>query len=185
MLFIRKALFYGGMKGYGMKRVGEEKKTAGLYVHVPFCVRKCAYCDFLSAPGTREEKERYVEQICEEIEQEAGRYPGYCGETVFFGGGTPTTLRPEQLERILDKLRSCFCVKEEAEEPEITLECNPGTVSREDLRKLKKAGFNRLSIGLQSAQDEELKKLGRIHSWEDFLETYHAAREAGFRNINV
>jgi len=172
-----------------------EKNAIGLYVHIPFCVRKCAYCDFLSAPASEETKECYVNLLCEEIEREAARYPGYRGKTVFFGGGTPTTLRPEQLERILRKLEECFSagvqeghgrtLKKEGLPGEITIECNPGTVSAEDLRYLRKAGFNRLSIGLQSAQDGELKKLGRIHNWKDFLETYHGAREAGFGNINV
>lgn len=183
-----------------------EKKPLALYVHIPFCVKKCAYCDFLSAPGSAEEKEHYVNLICREIEKEAVRYPDYRGTTVFFGGGTPTTLKPEQLERILCKLKECFSIdlsdasqgerkfesKEKTEEKaqckgevEITLECNPGTVTKEDLRKLRAAGFNRLSIGLQSAHNAELERLGRIHTWEDFLETYAFAREAGFQNINL
>lgn len=198
------------------------KKPLALYVHIPFCVRKCAYCDFLSGPASEEIKEHYVNLLCEEIEREAVRYPGYRGTTVFFGGGTPTTLTSEQLGRILCKLSERFSVElpgkqrgrsglqettrigkaegspgetagpemmgkhsKEIEEPEITLECNPGTVTGEDLRKLKAAGFNRLSIGLQSADDRELKRLGRIHTWEDFLETFRLAREAGFQNINV
>lgn len=184
-----------------------EKKMLSLYVHIPFCVRKCAYCDFLSGPASAEEMERYVNLICVEIEKEAVRYPDYRGTTVFFGGGTPTVLKPEQLDRILCKLKECFSIipghtagceritgigagkkragREIAGEPEITLECNPGTVAGEDLAKLRAAGFNRLSIGLQSANNAELRTLGRIHTWEDFLETYHAAREAGFQNINV
>lgn len=179
------------------------KKPLALYVHIPFCVRKCAYCDFLSAPASEEIKERYVNLLCEEIEREAVRYPGYRGTTVFFGGGTPTTLTPEQLGRILCKLSERFSVElygkplcesqgmertggqPWAAESEITLECNPGTVTGGDLRKLKAAGFNRLSIGLQSADDRELKRLGRIHTWADFLETFRLAREAGFQNINV
>lgn len=165
-----------------------EKKPLALYVHIPFCVKKCAYCDFLSAPAPAEEKELYVNLICEEIEKEAVRYPGHRGTTVFFGGGTPTTLTPEQLERILCKLKESFSMDTAhalTQAPEITLECNPGTVTKEDLRKLRAAGFNRLSIGLQSADNTELQTLGRIHTWEDFLETYTFAREAGFRNINV
>lgn len=161
------------------------RRPLALYVHIPFCVRKCAYCDFLSAPASEKVKEDYVNQLRREIELEADCYPDYRGQTVFFGGGTPTTLRAEQLELILCKLKECFLICEKTQEPEITLECNPGTINGADLRKLREAGFNRLSIGLQSAQNEELERLGRIHTREDFLETFHLAREAGFRNINV
>lgn len=168
----------------------EKEKPVGLYVHVPFCVKKCAYCDFLSAPASDAIKERYVNLLCEEIEKKAERYPGYRGRTVFFGGGTPTVLKAEQLERILYKLKECFSIPEKEDlpapqGPEITLECNPGTADGADLKKLREAGFNRLSIGLQSMRNEELKKLGRIHTREDFLETFYLAGEAGFRNINV
>lgn len=192
-----------------MMMKAERNIPTGLYVHIPFCVRKCEYCDFLSAPASEKVRENYVNLLCEEIEREAVCYPGYRGTTVFFGGGTPTVLRLEQLERILCKLKECFSVgaagiaseriesgKRAAgtapeyieslqEEPEITLECNPGTVTEEDLRRLREAGFNRLSIGLQSAQNAELRKLGRIHTWEDFQRTYESAGKAGFRNINV
>lgn len=162
-----------------------EKKPLALYVHIPFCVKKCAYCDFLSAPAPGKVKENYVNLICEEIEKEAVCYPDYRGATVFFGGGTPTALTPEQLDIILCKLRENFFMDQSHEDTEITLECNPGTVTKEDLLKLRTAGFNRLSIGLQSANNTELQMLGRIHTWEDFLGTYMSAREAGFRNINV
>lgn len=175
-----------GMAGPGKTRPGgEEKKPLALYIHIPFCVRKCAYCDFLSGPASEGRVESYVNLLCEEIEREAVCYPGYRGRTVFFGGGTPTVLKTEQLVKILCKLKKCFFASADMEQAEITLECNPGTVRGEDLKKLRGAGFNRLSIGLQSAWEEELKKLGRIHTWEDFLRTYHMAREAGFRNINV
>lgn len=173
----------------------ERNIPTGLYVHIPFCVKKCAYCDFLSFRATEETKNHYVDLLCEEIAREAVRYPVHRGTTVFFGGGTPTVLTPEQLERILYQLKKCFSVNltgmsqdkyvRDEQEPEITLECNPGTVTEEDLRRLRAAGFGRLSIGLQSAQNEELRKLGRIHTWEDFLKTYDAAGKAGFRNINV
>lgn len=170
-----------------MKEIKE--KPLALYVHIPFCVKKCDYCDFLSAPASEREKENYVNLLCREIEREAACYPDYRATTVFFGGGTPTVLQPEQLERILCKLKEAFFVnpfgKAVPEDAEITLECNPGTVTEEDLKKLRKAGFNRLSIGLQSAQNAELKRLGRIHTWEDFLKTWEFARKAGFGNINV
>ncbi len=165
---------------------GVERKPLSLYVHIPFCVRKCDYCDFLSAPASEEVREDYVNLLCEEIEEEAALYPGYLGRTVFFGGGTPTVLKPEQLERILCKLKECFSVfATGTQEAEITLECNPGTVDGGDLGRLREAGFNRLSIGAQSMQNEELLKLGRIHTREDFLKTFHLARKAGFRNINI
>ena len=158
-----------------------EKKSLSLYIHIPFCVQKCAYCDFLSAPATEEVRSRYVEALLREIEQEAVFYRDYPVETVFFGGGTPTVLKVSQLEKILCKLKENFLW----DAKEISLECNPGTVTPEDLKRLHRAGFNRISIGLQSAQEEELKKLGRIHTYETFLDVFRAAREAGFDNINV
>ena len=162
-----------------------KRKPIALYVHIPFCVKKCDYCDFLSAPASEQEKKDYVNLLCREIEKEAACYPDYRATTVFFGGGTPTVLRPEQLEKILCKLKKHFFVDDAQRKAEITLECNPGTVTEEDLKKLREAGFNRLSIGLQSAQNAELRRLGRIHTWEDFLKTWEFARKAGFGNINV
>lgn len=173
----------------------ERNIPTGLYVHIPFCVKKCAYCDFLSFQAEKEVRDKYVNLLCEEIEREAVCYPDYRGTTVFFGGGSPTVLTAEQLELVLCKLKERFSVGQadtsrdkyirNRETAEITLECNPGTVTQEDLKKLRAAGFNRLSIGLQSAQNAELRKLGRIHTWEDFLKTYESARKAGFWNINV
>lgn len=168
-----------------VKRSSAAKKPLSLYIHIPFCVKKCAYCDFLSAPASEKAKDNYVNLLCREIEWEADCHPDYRGQTAFFGGGTPTILKAEQLEKILCKLKECFMIPEKTQEPEITLECNPGTVAGADLKRLREAGFNRLSIGLQSMQNEELKKLGRIHTREDFLKTFYLAREAGFRNINV
>lgn len=153
-----------------------------IYIHIPFCVKKCAYCDFLSAPSTEEERERYVNLLCEEIAASSVRAKEYEVVTVFFGGGTPSILKGEQIERILKVLRESFVIAENAE---ITLEMNPGTVTGEKLEIYKRAGINRLSIGLQSVHNEELKMLGRIHTYEEFLESYHMAREAGFDNMNV
>lgn len=153
-----------------------------IYIHIPFCVKKCAYCDFLSAPSTEEERERYVNLLCEEIAASSVRAKEYEVVTVFFGGGTPSILKGEQIERILKVLRERFAIAENAE---ITLEMNPGTVTGEKLEIYKRAGINRLSIGLQSVHNEELKMLGRIHTYEEFLESYHMAREAGFDNMNV
>ena len=153
-----------------------------IYIHIPFCVKKCAYCDFLSAPSTEEERERYVNLLCEEIAASSVRAKEYEVVTVFFGGGTPSILKGEQIERILKVLRERFAIAENAE---ITLEMNPGTVTGEKLEIYKRAGINRLSIGLQSVHNEELKMLGRIHTYEEFLESYHMAREVGFDNMNV
>lgn len=162
-----------------------------IYIHIPFCVKKCAYCDFLSAPSTPEERERYVEFLCEELrvcggkleeERVHGGGERYEVSTVFFGGGTPSILTGEQIGRLMDTLRSAFAVREDAE---VSLEMNPGTVTYGKLLAYKRAGVNRLSIGLQSAHDEELRMLGRIHTWEEFLRAYQMAREAGFGNVNV
>ena len=151
-----------------------------LYIHIPFCIKKCRYCDFLSGPCDADTKERYVSALIREIRQ--SEYAGSRVETVFFGGGTPTTLKPELLKEILDNVRDIFTLNEDAE---ISIECNPGTVDKEKLVSLRQMGFNRLSIGLQSTDDDELKYLGRIHNYEEFLETYKNAREVGFENINV
>ncbi len=157
-------------------------KPLGVYIHIPFCVQKCVYCDFLSAPATREKQKEYLAALKREMEKESDCYVDYEIETIFFGGGTPSILAAEDIAECLEILKAFYKMSEQAE---ITLEMNPGTATREKLEKLKAAGVNRLSIGLQSAQDEELRLLGRIHTWEDFCETYQAAREVGFENINI
>ncbi|MDD3404386.1 MAG: radical SAM family heme chaperone HemW [Hespellia sp.] len=153
-----------------------------LYLHIPFCVRKCAYCDFLSGPAGAEEIERYVAAMMEEIRSYRQQYAGYEVSTVFLGGGTPSILTEVQMEGVFSALRETFRIHEDAE---ISIEMNPGTVTREKLRCYRKAGINRLSIGLQSVNNEELKLLGRIHTMEDFLSTYRMAREEKFTNINI
>lgn len=155
-------------------------EKVSLYIHIPFCIKKCRYCDFLSGPCDKDTQARYVKALISEIRQ--SEYAGSRVETVFFGGGTPSILRAEWLEEILDNVIEIFEVDENAE---ISIECNPGTVDKGKLTQLKKMGFNRLSIGLQSGNDDELKYLGRIHNYEEFLETYKNAREVGFENINV
>lgn len=159
-----------------------KKKPLELYVHIPFCVRKCAYCDFLSAPAAKEEQRAYVESLLAEIQKSAGLAESYRVSTVFFGGGTPSILEAEETERILTCLREIFDFSEGAE---ITIEANPGTVDADRLSRYKRSGINRISFGLQSADNTELRTLGRIHTWEDFLESYHMARDAGFQNINI
>ena len=176
-----------------------------LYLHVPFCVRKCHYCDFLSAVHNAETREKYVQALCTELRTRGKEYSGRIVTSVFFGGGTPSLLSPAQISRILDTARGLFVFSKDAE---ITMECNPGTIhanpmegeanrgkecfeveqNHDEEKKLagyRTAGVNRLSIGLQSANDEELKLLGRIHDYEAFLETYRIARKVGFANVNI
>lgn len=157
-------------------------KELEIYIHIPFCVRKCAYCDFLSGPSDEADRELYVKLLCDEIEACKGKTEEYQVSTVFFGGGTPSVLSGKQIERIMQSLRENLQFRWDAE---ITLEANPGTVSEEKLHSYKKAGINRLSIGLQSVHDEELKLLGRIHTYSEFFTTYHMARKCGFQNINI
>lgn len=157
-------------------------KTCGVYIHIPFCVRKCVYCDFLSAPATRQRQQEYIAALKREIEHEADQYAGYEVRTIFLGGGTPSLLEAEEIAEILECLGKYYHIAVAAE---ITMEMNPGTVDGGKLLKLRKSGINRLSIGLQSTENAELRLLGRIHTYEDFLRTYRQAREVGFTNINV
>ena len=158
------------------------KKDLGLYIHIPFCIKKCAYCDFLSWKGSDEEREAYVQALEKEISSYSEFAKDYRVSTVFFGGGTPSVLEGEQTERILKKIRDTFRVEKDAE---ITLEMNPGTAQKEKLLLYRELGINRLSIGLQSVKNENLKLLGRIHTYGDFLDSYRMAREAGFDNISA
>ena len=157
-------------------------KNLEIYMHIPFCIRKCGYCDFLSAPAGRDMQEKYVQALEREIQGRAGEYENYQVPTVFIGGGTPSILGPGQIKRLLDALRSHYQVLPEAE---ITMEANPGTVDYDSLAGYSNAGVDRLSLGLQSSWDEELKALGRIHTWQQFLDAYEAAVAAGFSHINV
>ncbi|MCI9569093.1 MAG: radical SAM family heme chaperone HemW [Lachnospiraceae bacterium] len=153
-----------------------------LYLHIPFCVKKCGYCDFLSFPADAGVQRRYVEALFREMEQWKEPCRGYEVSTVFVGGGTPSLLEAEWMAEIFDGIRQNFCLAGEAE---ITIEANPGTLTRKKLDIYKHAGINRLSLGLQSSDNRELAVLGRIHTWEQFLESYRLARESGFQNINV
>lgn len=158
------------------------KKELELYIHIPFCIKKCAYCDFLSEPGSEETIQSYVDALKKEIMSHQGTAQNYRVETVFFGGGTPSVLRGEQMREIFAALRETFDIAEDAE---ISMEANPGTVTAEKLQIYRSVGINRISFGLQSAKDEELKLLGRIHTYDEFLESYMLARQCGFDNINV
>lgn len=158
------------------------RRELELYIHIPFCVKKCAYCDFLSGPASNQQIEEYVQALIEEIRYYKEFVKKYEVSTVFGGGGTPSLLTGEQMKALMETLRQTFFIRQNAE---ITMEANPGTVTVEKLRAYQKAGINRLSFGLQSVNNEELKILGRIHTYEEFLESYEAARKAGFQNINV
>ena len=156
-------------------------KELELYLHIPFCAKKCAYCDFLSAPAGRKTQEAYVEALKREIHTFPEKEK-YRVSTVFFGGGTPSILEAGKITEIMDLLHQEFLFLPDAE---VTIECNPGTAGLHKLAEYRKAGINRLSLGLQSSKNQELSLLGRIHTWEDFLQTYEAARKVGFDNINV
>lgn len=157
-------------------------KKISIYIHIPFCVQKCAYCDFLSAPAGEETKKAYVDTLCTQMQSWQEALGEYEVDTVFFGGGTPSCLMDGLLEKVLCELKETFCCSDNAE---ITVEVNPGTVDISKLRSYRGAGFNRLSIGLQSPFEEDLKALGRIHDYSDFISTYENARAVGFSNINV
>lgn len=197
----------------------KNKKQLGIYIHIPFCVRKCDYCDFLSGPANDAVKTAYVRALKREIAHTAGIlrdrgyqpevygvescraevqrtgacqaedyqhkiYPleDYQVETIFFGGGTPTTVNAEFIAQLLDEVRKNFSVASSAE---ITIECNPGTLTKEKAYIYRNAGVNRISFGLQSADNKLLKLIGRIHTWNDFNNSFELARDAGFENINV
>ncbi len=157
-------------------------KNLSIYIHIPFCVRKCLYCDFLSGPAGDGEMESYVNLLLRDIKEQSVFYGDHRVISIFFGGGTPSLLPARETERILWQVRNVFSL---AEDVEITIECNPGTVTAEKLKNYITYGIDRLSIGLQSTDDGELARIGRIHNYRDFLETYEMARKAGFGNINI
>ena len=159
------------------------KKSLGIYLHIPFCLRKCRYCDFCSFPDKgRDTVLEYAEAICRDIQSSPQTQGEYTVDTVYFGGGTPSLMPGEGIEKILNSLRERFDVSESAE---ITMECNPATAELEYLSAVRAMGVNRLSIGLQSAVDRELELLGRAHSLADFVSCYNQARKAGFDNVSV
>lgn len=160
----------------------KQKKPLELYIHIPFCARKCLYCDFLSFRTLAAVHEAYVEQLIREIEAEGASCQKYQVVTVFIGGGTPSVLEPELIRDVCLAVRRAFDVAQDAE---ITIEVNPGTLLQNKLHIYRAAGINRVSIGLQSADNRELENLGRIHSFEEFLKSFQCARMAGFANINV
>ncbi len=154
---------------------------AGVYFHIPFCVKKCDYCDFVSY-ARAERLGAYIDALLAEIQLTGAALPRVAVDTVFFGGGTPSLLWGAQFTRILSALRGTFPIAPDAE---ITVECNPGTASPEKLARYREAGANRLSIGLQSADGALLTAIGRIHTYKQFLDTLEYARGAGFCNVNA
>ena len=159
-----------------------EPKEFGIYIHIPFCKRKCYYCDFISYQNKTELIESYIKSMCLEIEdwKKSINSKQYNITTIYIGGGTPSYIEPKHITQILKHLKEFI-----NEKVEITIEVNPGTVINSNLEKYKEAGINRLSIGLQETHDELLKTIGRIHTYEEFINTYNWARGAGFKNINI
>lgn len=158
-------------------------KPLGLYLHIPFCRSKCLYCDFCSFPARAEELiGSYVERLCRDLEAKSAECREHVVQTVYFGGGTPTLLSARRFEKILDVLRRFYHL---APDCEISAECNPATGGKELFSAMRSLGFNRLSVGLQSAHRNELRALGRAHDFGGFLQTWEQAREAGFENLNV
>lgn len=166
----------------------EKKKPLELYIHIPFCVKKCQYCDFLSFAADEETKQRYVDQLVKEIGICGKRMTGQGAKTsfpvisAFIGGGTPSSLDHRHITSIMNAVKENFTLLPNAE---ITIEANPGTLTADKLHAYRAAGINRLSLGLQSANPSELQALGRIHTWNEFLESFRLARAAGFENINI
>ncbi len=167
----------------GFRPLFSAKKKLGLYVHVPFCLSKCAYCDFYSVRRPSEESTAaYVDALICHMKRYRDACRDYLIDTVFFGGGTPTSLPEKDLMRLIGALRRLFRLDPNAE---FTIEANPATVTLPLLKKLRRSGVNRISFGLQSGVPEELRTLGRVHTLEGFEESFRAARQAGFDNISV
>ena len=159
------------------------KKSLGIYIHIPFCVQKCGYCDFCSFPSvTKETKSAYAAEVSRRIAESAPRAKDYKVDTVYFGGGTPSLMSACDIDKMLAQIVRGFDVDGGAE---ITLECNPATADRAFFENIRRMGVNRLSMGLQSASDRELRLLGRIHTVGDFIKTFNEARSAGFDNISA
>lgn len=159
-----------------------DNKKLGIYVHIPFCKSKCGYCDFCSHPPQSGETERYLNALMLNMQDFSGAAEGYIVDTVFIGGGTPTLLTKKQMKALVECIRTSFKLEKGAE---FTVEANPGTVDKRYLSSLAGMGVNRISFGLQSAHDNELRALGRIHTRDEFVASFKAARAAGFKNINV
>lgn len=156
-------------------------KTTGIYIHIPFCKQKCFYCDFTSYCDKNNLMEDYIKCLKKEIQKEL-KNKNLLVDTIYIGGGTPSILKPEYIKEIIYEINDNSNILDNAE---ITIEVNPGTVDIKKLESYKKYGINRLSIGLQSANDKLLKQLGRIHNYEQFFKCFQDARKAEFKNINI
>lgn len=157
-------------------------KSLGIYIHVPFCIQKCNYCDFLSFAADEQRQHHYIKTLRKEMERWKEKVSAYEVDTIFIGGGTPSVLVTEEMESVFQGIYDNFSVNDYKE---FTIECNPGTVTKEKFDLYRQAGVNRISFGMQSSIEEELRRLGRIHSYEEFLDSYKLARETGFDNINI
>lgn len=157
------------------------KQALGIYVHIPFCEKKCDYCDFLSGPANNKTKDNYVQAMLSEIKSYKELMQEYLVKTIFIGGGTPSSIQAEDIAKILETIKKNFFVEAE----ELTIEVNPCSITKDKLLTYKESGVNRLSIGLQSINNEELKLLGRVHTYQEFLENYKLARSIGYNNINI
>lgn len=153
-------------------------KEVSLYIHIPFCKQRCFYCDFPTFAGKERFREEYVEALIKEIEDKCSNY---LIKTIFIGGGTPSYLEEKELEKLLIAVSKLNL----SDKLEYSIECNPGTVNEDKLKIMKKYGINRISFGLQSCNNQLLKKIGRIHTFKEFLENYNLARKIGFNNINI
>lgn len=153
-------------------------KEISLYIHIPFCKQRCFYCDFPTFAGKERFREEYIDALIKEIKEKC---MNYRIKTIFIGGGTPSHLESQELEKLLSVVKTLNLTKD----IEYSMECNPGTLTKEKLLVMKKYGINRISFGLQSCNNKLLKEIGRIHTFEEFLENYNLARSSGFDNINV
>lgn len=157
-------------------------KDIELYIHIPFCAKKCSYCDFLSFPAGMSDQKMYIDALIKEIEYSSDKAQDYCVRSVFIGGGTPSLINPQQIEKIMNSVNRLYDVAENAE---ITIEANPCTINAEKLDVYLTSGINRISIGCQSVNDDNLRLLGRLHDHKTFIEAYKAVKSAGFENINI
>lgn len=154
----------------------------GLYIHIPFCIKKCKYCDFNSFKLNIDEKKKYISALEQEMKLYKDEVKDKEIDSIFIGGGTPTVLNGDEIKTLFKKINENFKIKEDAE---ITMECNPGTIDEKKLLAMKESGVNRLSIGLQAVQNHHLKYIGRIHTYEEFEKNYIEAKNIGFNNINI
>lgn len=159
-------------------------KEIGIYIHIPFCMQKCLYCDFISYANQQDKMEAYIEALKKEIEEVVKETDKeeVMVSTIYIGGGTPSYIGSKQIVEVVRRIKENFVIMPEAE---ITIEINPGTVTKEKLQDYKKVGINRISIGLQATQNHLLQKIGRIHTYEQFLDTYEQIKEVGFKNKNI